>query len=156
MLTVFFFFFRFRLDSSRCYFIDRWIRYLWSWLLLFLDFYCFIWSLLAPWGYFQFWLCSWIINMISLMFYLAILFLWFDFVPLDVISFLLMWFRSSWRDFVPLDVISWFLWFGRYFILRFRFMITFFFLFDWVINLDLYFSLGFGTIFIFVLFFLIF
>ena len=139
MLTVFFFFFRFRLDSSRCYFIDRWIRYLWSWLLLlldfhcfvwslylevssilvilvvlgsltpislmfclwfrwirylwswlllFLDFYCFIWSLLAPWGYFQFWLCSWIINMISLMFYLAILFLWFDFVPLDVISFL--------------------------------------------------------------------
>src|SRR5436190_24310580 len=32
-------------------------------------------------------------------------------------------------------------------------MITFFFLFDWVINLDLYFSLGFGTIFIFVLFF---
>ena len=73
----------------------RWIRYLWSWLLLFLDFYCFIWSLLAPWGYFQFWLCSWIINMISLMFYLAILFLWFDFVPLDVISFLLTWFRSS-------------------------------------------------------------
>ena len=125
----------------------RWILYLWSWLLLLLDFhcfvwsllvswgifnfgcfgcvlgsltsislcfvfdfvgsvifdlgyfcswifYCFIWSLLAPWGYFQFWLCSWIINMISLMFYLAILFLWFDFVPLDVISFLLTWFRG--------------------------------------------------------------
>jgi len=54
MLTVFFFFFRFRLDSSRCYFIDRWIRYLWSWLLLLLDFHCFVWSLLVSWGIFNF------------------------------------------------------------------------------------------------------
>ena len=32
----------------------RWILYLWSWLLLLLDFHCFVWSLLVSWGIFNF------------------------------------------------------------------------------------------------------
>ena len=182
MLTVFFFFFRFRLDSSRCYFIDeslwfRWIRYLWSWLLLLLDFHCFVWSLLVSWGIFNFgyfgcpwvintdfidvlslisldplslilvtsalgfslfrliftcilgylqfwlfWLCPWVINIDFIMFRLWfrwIRYLWFDFVPLDVISFLLMWFRGFFDlgailscDFVY-DYVLFFIWLGH-------------------------------------------